>query len=447
VAFVAAACAVSSARSSAAEADAEQGGKSVQLSVSGQHRTRFEVLDPQFRPTSDTHDQVLALRTNVVLSAAWPRVRVVGEIVDSRAELNDEGSTVNTSVVDTFEPVQAYVEWTPPASKDGVENTLKAGRITLDLGKRRLVARNRYRNTLNSFVGVDWSRKGSRGQTLRAFYLRPMRILPSDKASLLDNEQRLDKPATSTNLWGAFYALPAAAHGDRVELYALALDADEPNDHRDLTTLGARVYRGVSPGKWHYEVEAMRQTGTSTGSSAGVSRSDLDHDAYFGHFEVGYTFTAPAKPDLMFQYDTSSGDRDPNDDRNERFDTLYGARRFDYGPTGIYGPFSRANLESSGLRLTFNPAPRWDAMFFYRSYRLQSATDAWTTTGLRDVTGQSGDSLGRQLETRFRWDAVKNRLGVEAGYAYFSKGSFVERTDAEVAAASNYFYSAVTVSF
>ena len=40
---------------------------------------------------------------------------------------------------------------------------------------------------------------------------------------------------------------------------------------------------------------------------------------------------------------------------NNRFDTLYGARRFDFGPTSIYGPFIRSNLNSPALRLFFKP--------------------------------------------------------------------------------------------
>ena len=61
-------------------------------------------------------------------------------------------------------------------------------------------------------------------------------------------------------------------------------------------------------------------------------------------------------PRLIFQYDYASGDDDPNDADNNRFDTLYGARRFDFGPTGIYGPFARANLSTPGMRIKLKPA-------------------------------------------------------------------------------------------
>lgn len=417
-----------------------------ELSVSGQHRARYELVDGPYDPQADGRDQVLALRTNVLVTAAWPRLRFVGEVMDSRAELDDASSALGTSVVDTLEPVQAYLSWNGPG-RAGARSTFRVGRLTLDLGKRRLLARNRYRNTVNAFTGVDWSRRSPAGGTLRAFYLLPMQRLPAGRAALLENGQQLDAPAKSTQLWGAFYSSPASPRKQRLELYGLELRADRPGDERRLTTVGARVYRTPAPGAWHYEAEAALQGGRSTGAVDGARRVGLEHDAYFGHLEIGYRLAVRASPDIELQYDVASGDRGPNDLEDQRFDTLYGARRFDYGPTGIYGPFARANLETPGLRLTFDPAPRWDAMVACRSFRLQSASDAWTTTGLRDGAGGAGESLGRQIEARFRWAVIAKRLGLETGFAYFSKGAFVERTAPSVAGPSRYFYAAVTASF
>ena len=40
--------------------------------------------------------------------------------------------------------------------RDGDTLAFTLGRQTIDIGSRRFVARNRYRNTINSFTGVDW---------------------------------------------------------------------------------------------------------------------------------------------------------------------------------------------------------------------------------------------------------------------------------------------------
>jgi hypothetical protein len=174
----------------------------------------------------------------------------------------------------------------------------------------------------------------------------------------------------------------------------------------------------------------------------------LHHDAYYAHAEIGYAFDASWRPNLLLQYDLASGDKEPTDDRNERFNPLFGERRFDTGPTGIYGPFQRSNIASPGVRLTFNPSPRWRAMIAYRSFRLDAARDAWIGSGWRDTTGQAGRSLGRQFEASFNWTMIPDRLTIETGFADLHAGRFVKQTAAAAYRGSaRYFYTAITTNF
>jgi hypothetical protein len=57
---------------------------------------------------------------------------------------------------------------------------------------------------------------------------------------------------------------------------------------------------------------------------------------------------------------------------------------------------------------------------------LAQAKDAWVGSGLRDVTGASGRSLGGHLEARLRW-RPRRWILVEAAYGHFFKGSYLER--------------------
>src|SRR3954447_7182308 len=82
-------------------------GAAARLKISGSQRTRYERLDPQFRKGFDDSDQVVALQTSVLFDWSVDALEVVGEVMDSRGELNDEGSFV-TNTVDTLEPIQAY---------------------------------------------------------------------------------------------------------------------------------------------------------------------------------------------------------------------------------------------------------------------------------------------------------------------------------------------------
>jgi hypothetical protein len=215
----------------------------------------------------------------------------------------------------------------------------------------------------------------------------------------------------------------------------------------DLHTLNLRAFRPVPRGGFNYEIEGGFQRGESTALQGSTLRL-LDHEAYYVHAEIGYAFDVKWTPNLLLQYDRASGDKDPADDRTERFNPLFGERRFDTGPTGIYGAFQRSNIASPGVRLTFNPAPRWRAMVAYRSFRLAAARDGWVGSGWRDPTGQAGSSLGRQIESSFTWAAIPDRLSVETGFASTHMGRFARQTaGGDFLGSPRYVYAAVTTNF
>lgn len=410
-------------------------------------RSRYEKLLDQFRPTLAADDQVLALQTRVVVRAGGERLSFLGEIMDSRAEWNDADSLVNGTVVNTLEPIQLYAAWQARGSLG--TSAVRVGRMTLDVGKRRLLARNRFRNTVNNFTGADWHWQAADGREARAFYFLPMRALPVATEALLDNDQRLDRTQRGAALWGAYYAFAPRADQTTLELFALRYRVRGAADETlDLPTAGARVYRPAAPARWSYEVEAILQGGESSAIVAGTARRGLSHRAHFLHLQAGYQLDTPWSPHIALQYDLATGDEDPSDGTVERFNTLFGARRFDFNPTGIYGPFARSNIDTPGIRVEFQPTARFEAMLSYRSFRLAEPRDGWVGVGLRDSTGAAGDSLGRQLEGTFTWDAIPQRLTLETGFALLAAGSFPERVaGAAFRGDSSYFYAALTTTF
>jgi hypothetical protein len=391
----------------------------------GVHRARYETLDPQFRPGLSNSDQALALQTSLTFDWRKGELQVFGEIMDSRTLLNDFGSFTGVTTTNTFEPIQAFVAWRRGRS------TLRFGRVTQDLGKRRLVARNRYRNTLNNFTGFDWLWSGEDGQSLRLLHWIPMRLLPSDLEDVLDNEFELDRGTRDARFTGLFYQFPALADGHRLEAFAFDYDLNPAADAASAAnhlSLGTRAYRPRKAGEWNYEVEAVLQRGDSGGIVGGVARRDLDHEASFLHIEFGYAFDRPWEPNLLLIYDRASGDKDPTDLSNERFNTLFGARRFDFGPTGVYGIAWRGNIDSPGVRLTFRPQPKWQTMLAYRSLRLAAARDIWQGAGWRDTSGAAGRSIGRHLEGSFTWTAIPERLEIEVAFAHLFAARFPKHT-------------------
>lgn len=400
-------------------------GLPARLALSGHQRIRYEALDGQFRSAYAGRDQLLALRTALKATVALDGLALTAEIMDSRQALADDGTPLGTSMVNTLEMLQAHL------SVDlGLRGCLLAGRHTMDLGSRRLVARNRYRNTINNFTGLNGTWTGSAGQTVRAFFVLPVDRLPSERARLRDNEVQIDREDWDVRFWGVHAARPGVLADAAGELYLFGLHESDtparPTRNRRLLTFGGRLDRKHAPACCDFELEAALQFGESRASLSDADVTDLDHAAHFLHLAGGYTFDRAWAPRVVLQFDLASGDTDPSDAENNRFDTLYGARRFEYGPTGIYGVFARANIVSPGWRVIVKPRRALNVMLAHRFYWLDSARDAWTTAGVRDASGDAGRFVGHQAEIRVRWEAMPGNLRLEGGVARLFAGGFLD---------------------
>jgi hypothetical protein len=422
------------------------------LSLSADHRARYEYLDNQFRALRSGSDEIVALRTRVrarLRLTDW--LSAGAEFQDSRVYLDDDDTLLDTTFVNAAELLRAYLELSLDGPFGGRQSA-QLGRLTMDVGSRRLVAKNLFRNTRNAFTGIDWRWREGKARELRAFYTLPVRRLPWEPERLRDNEVEFDEESFDLQFWGLFYAdeLP---WGDAGELYGFGLyerdfhvgAGDKSIPGRRLGTTGARLLRAPREGHFDYELESVLQFGASRSLIEG-SRS-LDHFAYYQHVTLGYTFARPWSPRLLVHYDYASGDRDPYDGSNERFDTLFGARRFEYGPTSLYGAFARANMNTPAMRLELKPAAKWTAFADYRAVWLASDRDAWAGTGVRDPSGDSGSFVGQQVELRVGWKPLPGNLLLEAGYAHLFAGEFIDDAPNANGGDTNYVYSQVLLEF
>ncbi len=325
----------------------------------------------------------------------------------------------------------------------------------MDIGSRRLVARNKFRNAINSFTGVDWKWQGYDGEQLRTFYTLPVHRLPREFERRERNRSEGDDQDTEVSFWGAYYKLQKSVLNywqSEAELFYFGLDENDthnrPTRNRDIHTVGGRLYKNKATNHFDYQIETAYQFGKSRSSTEASNREDLDHQAYFARAELGFSFKYLWSPRLVAQFDYASGDNDPNDGDNNRFDRLFGVRRADFGPLGIYGPFARANIVSPGIRLQLKPSSNTSMFVAHRGYWLASDRDAWVVARVQDPEGDSGSFIGQQLEGRLRWDVVPKRLRWEIGAAYFFKGSFAEDApNANNSGDSNFVYSQFTFSF
>ena len=423
------------------------------LTLGGSYRIRYETLDGPYRAKQKGSDQILVERLLLAARVRMDAFFIGGELEDSRQQLADTGTHLGTDSVDALEPLQFYAGFTAhDAFAPGSTLEVTAGRITIDEGSRRLVARNSFRNTINAFTGVRAAWHGAGGAELDAFYVLPVNREPTALDELLDNSVRMDSESWHTRLWGLFVSEPKLIGRATGEAYVYGFhNEDGPGlkvADRDLYTPGVRVVAKPAAGLWDYEAEAAMQFGWSRTTTSASDTRNLNHVAGFLHASAGYTWDAPWKPRLSLEYDYASGDEHPRDGTDNRFDTLYGARRFDFGPTGLYGAVARSNIDTPGLRLNLAPAKDLTAMIGYRALWLASPRDQWTTAGLTDPTGKSGSYLGQQVEGMLRYDPLPGVLSLEAGGAYLDHGSFQEHVPGAPAAANTtYGYLSATVTF
>lgn len=385
------------------------------LDLGLEQRTRFEVYDHPWRssqPLGRTDPQIQQ-RSRVRLGLNGEAFKFLFEGQDSRVHLDDPGDFVNTSIKNEFDILQALVSVTlRNVFKTGLRTDIHFGRLTMDVGGRRLIARNAFRNTTNAFDGLHWQMTQDKVWQVRAFLVEPV----------IRDDVQLDEQSQRSMFWGTYLENRQLAWLS-LNAYYFGLNDQRSstiNSQRTFSTFGIRVHKDPEKKQMDYEIESVWQIG---------KRGNIDHFAHFQHFNLGYTFNLPWSPRLLLHYDYASGDRNANDSQDSAFDTLFGARRFEYMPSGNFGPFFRTNISSPGWRVIMNPIKGLKFQVKHRVWYLATSRGPFANNGLRDSTGGSGNFLGHDFEVQAQW-RINGNLEFDAGYDHWFKGSYFERLPA-----------------
>ncbi len=397
------------------------------LALSGSLRARYELLDGQARAGLATREDIVALRTLILAQYRTGDWDFAAELQDSRVYGAEERTSVTANDVNAFELVQARVRRRfGPVLGPGSALSVTTGRMTIALGSRRLIAADEYRNTTQGSTGVRIEATLPGKVDATAIYVLPQRRLPDAIDGVLDNRVALDREGFDLQLFGAIVAKRGAI--GRVTLEASGFGLIErdtpgrPTRDRRLGTASVRAIADPAPGRIDFEVEAIGQWGTSrTSPTIGAPQQQVA--ASFFHADIGYSFAGPARLRLSLEYDRASGDAPGGG--NGRFDTLFGMRRADLAPAGLYAQIGRANISTPALRIEAAPGKRLDGFVATRALWLAERTDAFSTTGVRDATGGSGSFAGHQVEGRLRWWALPRRVRIEGNAVLLAKGRFL----------------------
>lgn len=397
------------------------------LDVSGSIRIRQEFIQSQIRAGASLNDSLTSVRSRIAAKLGEDPLSVEAEIVDSRAYFYDAGTPVGTGEVNTLELVQASIS-SHFRLADTVAVSLKAGRFTLNLGSRRLVASDDYRNTTNGYTGLRLDLGDGAGPQLTAVYVMPQARRPADRAGIDAAEIQADRASSDEVLWGGVGSVPAGPPGARIEATAIAFreqdGAGGQTRDRRLDTLGVRFFREPVPGKADFDAEFYTQSGKISASLM-PDADRLEVEAGFLHLEGGYQWETGWRPRLAAEFDLATGERPGG--AYQRFDTLFGMRRAEIAPAGLYGAVGRANLASPGLRLEAAPDARSDFFAAWRGLWLASETDAFSTSGQRDPEGRSGRFAGHQIDARYRRWITPGQLRLELNTVVLLHGEFLKR--------------------
>jgi len=368
-------------------------------------RSRFEFRDQEYRNAGLISESAFYQRSLVYLGIhdLLDPFRVAVEFEDSRRGLSDRPESANEQ--NYTELLQAYGELRFDDALGGDPVGVRLGRMAFDAVDRRLISRNRYRNTINAFDGAR-VRIGEESSPVEwdAFALRPV----SRSVDALDrsNEESL--------LYGVTGYVRALSPGVMLEPYWLLSDQDAGGG-KHLHTGGLHAYGQIGDSNWDYDFDFAGQWGESGG---------LDHQAWAAHAEIGHTWDCAWKPRLGAWLNCASGDGDPGDADSGRFDPLYGASFAFYGYTNY---FSWQNLINPALRFSFQPMEKLKCEVIHRGVWLANERDAWVRGMRNDPAGGSGRYVGQEVDLRASWQATKH-LEIEAVYACFFPGGFVSAT-------------------
>lgn len=389
-----------------------------------EQRTRYEYRDDNYRQADLTHDDEFLLRTRVYLGVreVLDPFRFAIEFQDSREYGSDFPETDRD--VDESDLLQAYGElYFKDALGDDRPLSFQFGRMSYDYVDRKLVARNRWRNTTNSYDGFRL-RFGEKSNDWQLDFLAAQPVVRDFR--------NFDHPDEERWLYGVIGAWRRWSKVVTFEPYYLALDEDRKGNgvDREIHTFGLHSYGVIPNTKFDFDTDLAFQCGRD---------GPNNHRAFAAYGELGYSFEHDWKPRLSTSFLYASGDRNPTDSKSERFDRLFGAAHFlsasDY--------FTFRNNINPKIRLEVRPLEKLRFDTSYGAYWLASDSDAWPDIGRRDRTGRSGDFVGQELEWRARYQLTK-AAELEIGYSHFFPGAFVENTGE--ADDSDFFYVQTTIA-
>ncbi len=197
-----------------------------------------------------------------------------------------------------------------------------------------------------------------------------------------------------SNLYGIYAGIDRLLPDSVLEPFVLWRVAPSVGAETAAETKTGRLDEKVYGFRWKgraitdldYSFETVWERG-----SAGKSAIHAAATTFGAAYRVSMTLW---KPRVFSQYDYASGDKNPNDNVQSTFDTIYPTAHDRFG---ISDQFGWQNIEAARAGVTIEPRHRWTVTVQYLHFWVASATDAlYNTSGVaivRDTTGAGAETL------------------------------------------------------
>jgi hypothetical protein len=152
-----------------------------------------------------------------------------------------------------------------------------------------------------------------------------------------------------------------------------------------------------------------------------------------------YLRVSPWSPHLSLEFDYASGDG--RGAKFGRFDTLFGMRRSDLAPAGLYNAVGRTNLLAPGVRLEVVATKKLDGFVAYRPLWLASRSTASPPPGCAMRQAVRGALPAISSKRNCATGLIPKRLRLEWNGLYLAKGRFLQEAPNAPAGGDTFYNS------